>query len=94
MTTEVGLPTVDPQLPEDVAEAEVLKCIHTLNDDPRVHTIFIQLSLPSRSNGHRILSSVKERKHVAGLGAETNGNPALRGEHAFSRGGQHASGPR
>lgn len=79
MAKEVGFLNVDKHFPEDVTEAELLECIHSLNDDPRVHAILVQLPLPNHINEHRILSSVKVSKDVDGFSAENIGNLALRG---------------
>ena len=49
-SAQVGFHSVDVELPEDASEAEVMKTIDDLNNDPAVHGILVQLPLPSHMN--------------------------------------------
>ena len=42
---EVGFYSVDKEFPESVSQTELLDCVRTLNDDPKVHGILVQLLL-------------------------------------------------
>ncbi|MBZ9749450.1 bifunctional methylenetetrahydrofolate dehydrogenase/methenyltetrahydrofolate cyclohydrolase FolD [Deinococcus sp. HMF7604] len=65
--TQVGLSSQVHALPEDTAQAEVLALLATLNADPAVSGILVQLPLPAHLNPEVILTAVDPRKDVDGL---------------------------
>ena len=67
-------------LDSDSSEEDVLTLIETLNDDPTVHGILVQLPLPNHLDAKTILHSVFPKKDVDGfhpenLGLLLEGNP-------------------
>ena len=67
-------------LDADSSEENVLTLIETLNDDPTVHGILVQLPLPNHLDAKTILHSVSPEKDVDGfhpenLGLLLEGNP-------------------
>lgn len=77
---ETGVRSVQIDYPTTVAEDEVLRRIHALNDDPAVHGILIQLPLPPHIDAGKILDAVSPSKDVDGfhpqnLGALLAGRP-------------------
>ena len=55
------------ELPAGVAEANLLATIDTLNDDPAVHGILVQLPLPKQIEERKILERVRPEKDVDGF---------------------------
>jgi methylenetetrahydrofolate dehydrogenase (NADP+)/methenyltetrahydrofolate cyclohydrolase len=64
---EVGLHSEVHEFPEDVDEATILKTIRTLNADPSIHGMIVQLPLPPQLNLRRILESIAVEKDVDGF---------------------------
>eukprot|EP00966_Prymnesium_polylepis_P078518 1820083-Prymnesium_polylepis.1 len=82
---EVGFHSVDCKYPESVTEAELLECVRTLNADPKVHGILVQLPLPRHINEAKVLEEIKVEKDVDGFSAENIGNMCLRGGKCADR---------
>lgn len=79
---EVGIHHFDYRLPSAVSENELLQLIHSLNTDPSVHGILVQLPLPDAVDSKRILMSVSPQKDVDGfhpvnLGRLMSGEPGF-----------------
>ncbi|VVT57857.1 uncharacterized protein SAPINGB_P005904 [Magnusiomyces paraingens] len=66
-------------LPESVTQAELLDEITTLNNDPSVHGILVQLPLPSHIQEVVITDAVAAEKDVDGFGTLNIGELAKRG---------------
>lgn len=64
---DVGISAQSVRLPEDVSEEELLKTIDRLNEDPKVHGIFIQLPLPKGLDEAKALNAVLPKKDVDGF---------------------------
>lgn len=64
---KVGIATRDHRLPATTAQSEVLSLLRTLNDDPKVHGILVQLPLPGQIDARRVLEAVSPRKDVDGF---------------------------
>ncbi len=64
---EVGLREEIVRLPEDVTEEDLLKSIAKLNQDPKIHGIFIQLPLPGHLSEEKALASILPQKDVDGF---------------------------
>jgi methylenetetrahydrofolate dehydrogenase (NADP+)/methenyltetrahydrofolate cyclohydrolase len=64
---EVGLHSVHVALSESIGEPELLARIRTLNDDPRIHGILVQLPLPKHIPAERVLLAVAPGKDVDGF---------------------------
>ncbi len=79
---EVGIRTFDHRLPAATPEPELLALVASLNTNPDVDGILIQLPLPSGLDARRILFAVDPRKDVDGIHPENVGR-LLMGEPRF-----------
>ncbi|MFZ9563513.1 MAG: tetrahydrofolate dehydrogenase/cyclohydrolase catalytic domain-containing protein, partial [Burkholderiales bacterium] len=64
---EAGVQTFDTRLPADTSEADLLKHVDALNNDPKVHGILVQLPLPRHINAVKILQRIAVEKDVDGF---------------------------
>ena len=79
-TLEVGMHSFAHKLAATVAEGELLALIETLNDDPAVNGILVQLPLPEHIGAQRVIETIDPAKDVDGFhpmntGALANGDP-------------------
>lgn len=65
--SQVGITHFDHFLPANTSSEELLKLIHTLNHDPKVHGILVQLPLPSGLDAPTILRAVDPKKDADGI---------------------------
>ncbi len=65
--TEVGISTCFYGFAKDCSQKELLDLIHTLNKDPEVSGILVQLPLPEQLNEQEILDSIDYKKDVDGF---------------------------
>ncbi len=79
---EVGINEMMCRLPENVTERELLNNIERLNNDPKVHAVFIQLPLPKHLNEEKALAAILPGKDVDGFHAVNVGKAWL-GQPAF-----------
>src|SRR6187399_630703 len=79
---QVGIKTFDHRLPATTTVDELLGLVATLNTDPQVDGILIQLPLPAGIDTRRVLFSVDPRKDVDGIHPENVGR-LLMGEPRF-----------
>ncbi|PJK08109.1 bifunctional methylenetetrahydrofolate dehydrogenase/methenyltetrahydrofolate cyclohydrolase FolD [Lysobacteraceae bacterium NML120232] len=73
----VGIQTFDHNL-ESASEEELLTLIDTLNADPAVHGILVQLPLPGIPDAARLIERIDPRKDVDGFHPANVGHLALR----------------
>jgi len=66
-TQEAGMASFDHKLPADVAQADLLALIESLNRDPSVHGILVQLPLPKSLNTEAVINAIDPAKDVDGL---------------------------
>jgi len=66
-TQEAGMASFDHKLPADVAQADLLALIESLNRDPSVHGILVQLPLPRSLNTEAVINAIDPAKDVDGL---------------------------
>jgi methylenetetrahydrofolate dehydrogenase (NADP+) / methenyltetrahydrofolate cyclohydrolase len=64
---EVGIASIERELPEDAAQEELAAVVSELNADPAVSGIIVQLPLPGHLDGARATSAVDPAKDVDGL---------------------------
>lgn len=64
---EAGITTKDHKLPSTLTQSELNSLIDTLNQDPEVHGILVQLPLPSQCNEFETTSRISPLKDVDGL---------------------------
>ncbi len=62
-----GFNSVQHTLPADTSEADVLKLIDTLNSDPSVHGILVQLPLPDHMDEQKVTQAILPSKDVDGF---------------------------
>ena len=67
MAAEVGLDSGLIELPADVSERALLARLATLNEDPAVHGILVQLPLPDQIDSARVLDAIDPKKDVDGF---------------------------
>lgn len=66
---EVGISDRSIMLPENVSETSLLETIRTLNDDPAVNGILVQLPLPPQIDGRKVIETISPAKDVDGFTA-------------------------
>ncbi|XP_026526039.1 C-1-tetrahydrofolate synthase, cytoplasmic [Notechis scutatus] len=78
---EIGINANHIKLPGTATEAEVLKCINNLNEDPAIHGFIVQLPLDSNKpiNTEKITNAVAPEKDVDGL-SSVNAGKLSRGD--------------
>ncbi|MEC5325248.1 bifunctional methylenetetrahydrofolate dehydrogenase/methenyltetrahydrofolate cyclohydrolase FolD [Aurantimonas sp. A3-2-R12] len=66
-TVEVGMNSYEHKLGADISEADLLALIESLNDDPAVHGILVQLPLPKHLNEDLVINAINPAKDVDGF---------------------------
>lgn len=64
---EVGIVSIDKELPETISEEELLSLISSLNHDPDIDGILVQLPLPRHIRTEKILEAIDPEKDVDGF---------------------------
>jgi methylenetetrahydrofolate dehydrogenase (NADP+)/methenyltetrahydrofolate cyclohydrolase len=64
---EIGVRSFDVRLAADATQDEIVAVIDDFNEDPRVHSILVQLPLPSGVDEGEVLLRVRPDKDVDGL---------------------------
>ncbi len=80
---EMGFYSVTEKLSATISQGELLRLIHTFNNDPKVHGILVQLPLPKHIDENKIIEAIDWRKDVDGfhpinVGKLVIGQPGLR----------------
>lgn len=78
---EVGIDSFAHELPAGAAQAEVEQLVSSLNADPRVHGILVQLPLPAGLDEEAVLKAVGIEKDVDGFHPLNIGRLAQKGRH-------------
>lgn len=78
-----GLHSSYDRYPDTLSEADLLKRIDELNNDPKIHGILVQLPLPKHIDSHKVIEAIAPEKdvdgfHVANAGALMTGQPLFR----------------
>src|ERR1044071_7682239 len=81
-TGEPGMRSFDHRWPDTVSQAELMALVKTLNADPAVHGILVQLPLPKQIDARQVLDAIDPGKDVDGFhpvnaGRLASGLPAL-----------------
>ncbi|MFH0966737.1 MAG: bifunctional methylenetetrahydrofolate dehydrogenase/methenyltetrahydrofolate cyclohydrolase FolD [Methanobacteriota archaeon] len=63
---QVGIQSINIQLPQEASTRDVLDRLKKLNEDPDIDGILVQLPLPSQIDTHRVIESVFPEKDVDG----------------------------
>ena len=66
-TLEAGMATFEHKLPADTAQADLIALVETLNADPAVDGILVQLPLPAGLDEKAVIESIDPDKDVDGL---------------------------
>ena len=66
-TREVGLASIEHRLPATTSEAELLRLVDTLNADPAIDGILVQLPLPLQIDPQRVIEAIDPTKDVDGF---------------------------
>ncbi len=64
---QVGFLSLEVELRADVTQAELIRQIGALNDDPMIHGILVQLPLPSHIDSQTVIESIDPAKDVDGF---------------------------
>lgn len=64
---EVGVYSRPITLPESTSEAELLRVVDELNNDPQIHGILVQLPLPKHIDENKVLLAINPKKDVDGF---------------------------
>jgi len=67
VAAELGMASFDHRLPADTSESELLALIATLNVDPAIHGILVQLPLPAHIDTAHVLLAIDPDKDVDGF---------------------------
>jgi methylenetetrahydrofolate dehydrogenase (NADP+) / methenyltetrahydrofolate cyclohydrolase len=78
-----GLYSSLDRYPATLSEADLLKRIDELNNDPKIHGILVQLPLPKHIDSHKVIEAIAPEKdvdgfHIANAGALMTGQPLFR----------------
>ncbi|MCJ9427779.1 bifunctional methylenetetrahydrofolate dehydrogenase/methenyltetrahydrofolate cyclohydrolase FolD [Kordiimonas marina] len=76
-TEECGMRSVEHKLPADTREDDLLALVRSLNDDPEVDGILVQLPLPKGLDSDRVIAAIDPDKDVDGLTEASAGRLAL-----------------
>ena len=64
---ECGFHSVQHTLPAETSEADLLETVQSLNADPAVHGILVQLPLPAHIDSGRVIQAISPDKDVDGF---------------------------
>ncbi|MEM1264948.1 MAG: bifunctional methylenetetrahydrofolate dehydrogenase/methenyltetrahydrofolate cyclohydrolase FolD [Pseudomonadota bacterium] len=81
-TREVGMVSVEHRLPAETSEADLLSLVATLNTDPEIDGILVQLPLPDHIDPALVIDAIDPEKdvdgfHVTNVGRLTTGQDGL-----------------
>ncbi len=76
--TAVGVQATRLDLPDDIDDTGFRACLESLNADPAVHGILVQLPLPSALSKRTLAETLDPRKDVDGISLRSAGNLFLR----------------
>jgi 5,10-methylene-tetrahydrofolate dehydrogenase/methenyl tetrahydrofolate cyclohydrolase len=76
---EAGIRSFGYTLPANATQSEVETLVQTLNDDPQVHGILVQLPLPDGLDEEKVLSRIRIEKDVDGFHPLNIGRLAQKG---------------
>ena len=79
---DAGLHSVLEKYEASMSEAELLKRVDALNNDPAIHGILVQLPLPAHINSQKVIEAISPAKdvdgfHIASAGALMTGMPGF-----------------
>lgn len=66
-TVEAGMKSVEHKLDADTSQADLLALVETLNADPTIHGILVQLPLPDHIDSDLVINAIAPEKDVDGF---------------------------
>ncbi len=78
-SAKAGIESFHHELPDDASQEDVERVVKTLNADPSVHGILVQLPLPAGLDEERVLRSISIEKDVDGFHPVNIGRLAQKG---------------
>jgi methylenetetrahydrofolate dehydrogenase (NADP+) / methenyltetrahydrofolate cyclohydrolase len=75
---QIGFVSSDHDLPASTGQSEVAALIDSLNDDPAIDGILLQLPLPAHIDAHALIHRIRPDKDVDGFHPENVGRLTLR----------------
>lgn len=79
-TLAAGMNSYEYLMNDDVSEADLIKKVEELNNDPAVHGILVQLPLPKHINEAAVIESISPEKDVDGFHVINSGLLATGGK--------------
>ena len=76
-TEECGMRSIEHRLPTDTPEAGLLALVRSLNEDPSIDGILVQMPLPAHIDSDAVVLSIDPAKDVDGLHPENAGRIVL-----------------
>ncbi|WP_434730590.1 bifunctional methylenetetrahydrofolate dehydrogenase/methenyltetrahydrofolate cyclohydrolase FolD [Rhizobium binae] len=67
MANDCGFNSIQHTLPAETTQDQLAKLVASLNEDPSIHGILVQLPLPQHLDADAIIQSIKPEKDVDGL---------------------------
>ena len=67
MAKTCGFLSVEHKLPDTTPEADLLKLVESLNTDPKIHGIQVQLPLPKHMDSAKVIQTINPDKDVDGF---------------------------
>ncbi len=64
---ECGFHSIQHTLPADTSEAALLELVESLNADPQIHGILVQLPLPQHIDATKVIQAIAPQKDVDGF---------------------------
>ena len=79
---DTGMHSILERYTADLSEAELLKRVEALNNDPAIHGILVQLPLPAHIDAQKVIEAIAPSKdvdgfHIASAGALMTGMPGF-----------------
>lgn len=81
---ECGITSFGYDFPATATQQEIMDCISSLNENPLVHGILVQLPLPPHVHEHTVLESIAPHKDVDGLHSHNVASLSSTATHAGS----------
>lgn len=69
----IGMKSFSYELPEETSEVALLELVSTLNEDPAVHGILVQLPLPKHMDEQKVILAINPAKDVDGFHVQNVG---------------------
>lgn len=64
---EMGFYSITERLPAEISQEHLLELIRSLNQDPKIHGILVQLPLPKHIDENRVIEAIDYTKDVDGF---------------------------